>query len=81
MQGTGDDRRPRSPDELWAGVVAEVAAMPDVVANILREHRPDERGLCLGNGCGSPGRGEPIIKWPCALYTLAAAADATLRGR
>src|ERR1700712_2560965 len=37
MQAEGD--RP-SPDELWAGIVAEVATMPDVVANLLREHRP-----------------------------------------
>ena len=36
----------RSPDELWAGLVAEMTTMPDVVANLLREHQPDEQGLC-----------------------------------
>jgi hypothetical protein len=71
-------RRPRSPDELWAGLVAEVATMPDVVANLLREHRPDEHGFCTGNGCGTAGRGVPAMRWPCSLHTLAAAAERLL---
>ncbi len=74
-------RRPPSPEELWSGVVAEVATMPDVVANLLREHRPDEQGLCTGNGCGTAGRGVPTTRWPCSLHTLAAAAEGVLRGR
>ena len=46
----GGSRGPRSPDELWAGVVAEVATMPDVVANLLREHQPDPKAFCTGTG-------------------------------
>ena len=45
MQADGTGNR-RSPDELWAGLVAEMTTMPDVVANLLREHQPDEQGLC-----------------------------------
>jgi hypothetical protein len=63
-----------SPEELWAGVVAEVAAMPDVVANLLREHQPDSQGYCTGNGCGTAGRGVPTTRWPCSLYALASEA-------
>ena len=69
----------RSPDELWAGLVTEIAAMPDVVANLLREHQPDEAGYCRGTGCGTAGRGVPTRRWPCSLHALASAADATLR--
>ena len=69
----GDDRT-RSSDELWAGLVVEMAAMPDVVANLLRDHQPDEHGFCTGNGCGTAGRGVPSTRWPCSLHTLASAA-------
>lgn len=72
-------RRPPSSEELWAGIVAEIATMPDVVANLLREHRPDEKGRCLGNGCGTAGRGVPKTRWPCSLNQLAAAAEDLLR--
>ena len=72
-------RRHRSSDELWAGLVAEVAAMPDVVVNLLREHRPDDHGFCTGNGCGTAGRGVPTMRWPCSLHTLAAEAERLLR--
>jgi hypothetical protein len=79
MERTDGIPRPPSPDELWAGIVAEVATMPDVVANLLREHQPDEQGFCTGNGCGTAGRGVPTTRWPCSLHTLAAAADRLLR--
>jgi hypothetical protein len=72
-------RRPPSPEELWAGIVAEIATMPDVVENLLREHRPDDQGFCLGNGCGTAGRGVPTTRWPCSLNQLAAAAEGLLR--
>jgi hypothetical protein len=77
MQGdrTRQDGRGRSSDELWAGLVAEIAVMPDVVANLLREHQPDEQGFCTGNGCGTAGRGVPTTRWPCALHTLALEAE------
>ena len=67
-------RRPPSPDELWAGIVAEVATMPDVMANLLREHQPDAKGYCTGTGCGSAGRGMPATRWPCSLHALASEA-------
>jgi hypothetical protein len=74
------DGSPRpSPDELWAGIVAEVATMPDVVGNLLREHQPDGQGYCTGNGCGTAGRGVPTTRWPCSLHALASAADRLLR--
>jgi hypothetical protein len=81
MHGDGAEgsRRSPSPEELWSGIVAEIATMPDVVANLLREHRPDERGLCTGNGCGTAGRGVPTTRWPCSLHTLATAAQGVLR--
>jgi hypothetical protein len=50
-----------------------------VVANLLREHRPDEQGFCLGNGCGTAGRGVPTTRWPCSLNQLATAAERLLR--
>ncbi len=72
--------RAPSSDELWAGLVAEIASMPDVVANLLREHRPDEQGLCTGNGCGTAGRGVPVTRWPCALHRLATEAAGKASG-
>jgi hypothetical protein len=72
-------RRIPSPDELWAGLVAEVATMPDVVANLLDEHRPDAQGFCAGTGCGTASYGRPATRWPCSLHTLADAAR-KLRG-
>jgi hypothetical protein len=71
----------RSPEELWAGLVAEMTTMPDVVANLLREHQPDEHGLCRGNGCGTAGRGVPATPWPCSLHALAADATTAIRSR
>jgi hypothetical protein len=72
--GTGRSRPGTSSDELWAGVVAEVATMPEVVANLLREHRPDGKGFCTATGCEHSGRGLPATRWPCSFYALAAAA-------
>ena len=74
-RATEDGETPSS-DELWAGLVVEVAAMPDVVANLLREHQPNEHNRCTGTGCGTAGRGVPTMSWPCALHTLAMAAEA-----
>ena len=72
--GSDGSRRRPSPDELWAGIVAEVATMPDVMANLLREHQPDAKGYCTGTGCGSAGRGMPATRWPCSLHALASEA-------
>ena len=79
VERAGGGRRSPSPEGLWAGIVAEIATMPDVVANLLREHQPDEQGHCLGNGCGTPGRGVPTARWPCSLNQLATAAQALVR--
>ena len=73
-------RRAPSPDELWAGLVAEVATMPDVVANLLADHRPDGKGYCAGNGCGTASYGRPATRWPCSLHALATAAE-RVRGK
>jgi hypothetical protein len=72
--GASGSGPPPSPDERWAGLVAEVATMPDVVANLLREHRPDAQGYCTGKGCNAVGRGGPATRWPCSLHALATAA-------
>lgn len=50
-------------------LVIAIAAMPELVANLLRDHVPDGRGLC--RACGLPGTGSPYLGWPCALYTIA----------
>ena len=76
----GAGRRTPSPDERWAGLVAEVATMPDVVANLLGEHRSDGNGYCVGTGCGAVAHGGPAARWPCSLHALAAAAQRLRRG-
>ena len=76
----GEGRRSPSPDELWAGFVAEVASMPDVVANLLREHQPDDKGFCAGTGCGAATYGRPATRWPCSLHALASAAQRVRNG-
>jgi hypothetical protein len=50
-------------------LVVAIAGMPEVVANLLRDHRPDRHGKC--NACGLPGTGTPYLDWACALYTIA----------
>ncbi len=76
----GGGRRTPSPDELWAGLVAEVATMPDVVANLLDEHRSDAQGFCSGTGCGTASYGRPATRWPCSLHKLASAARKVRNG-
>jgi hypothetical protein len=44
--------------------------MPDLVANLLRDHRPDSYGKC--KACGLPGTGTPHLRRPCALYHVRA---------
>jgi hypothetical protein len=55
----------RAPSDI-ALVLAE---MPDVVEALIREHTPDERGLC--RACGTPGTGTPHLPWPCPLRVIA----------
>lgn len=46
-----------------------LAAMPDVVAALIRDHVPDMRGRCIA--CGTPGTGTPHLPWPCPLRLIA----------
>ena len=50
-------------------IAVVLAEMPDVIAALMREHTPDERGLCIA--CGTPGTGTPHLKWPCPLRRIA----------
>ena len=57
-----------------------LAAQPDVVARLIAEHVPDDKGRC--RGCTRPGTGTPMDYWPCTLSTAADAARVLLlRGR
>jgi hypothetical protein len=53
-------------------VAMELACMPAVVARLLREHVPDQKGRC--RGCGFPGTGTPYLEAPCGLWIVADAA-------
>jgi hypothetical protein len=46
-----------------------LAAMPDVVAALMRDHVPDLRGRCIA--CTTPGTGTPHLPWPCPLRLVA----------
>jgi hypothetical protein len=46
-----------------------LAAMPDVVASLVRDHVPDLRGRCIA--CTTPGTGTPHLPWPCPLRLIA----------
>lgn len=46
-----------------------LAAMPDVVAALVRDHVPDVRGRCIA--CTTPGTGTPNLPWPCPLRLIA----------
>ena len=58
----------------WLGLVAQVAAMPDVIDGLLEEHVADEFGRCRGRACTAPGYGTPLRHHPCTLHALAIAA-------
>jgi hypothetical protein len=49
-----------------------VAEQPGGAARLLREHSPDDHGLC--RGCRTPGTGTPYLPWPCPVATIAQAA-------
>jgi hypothetical protein len=53
-------------------LVVVLAAMPDVVAALLRDHVPDAHGRC--RECGMPGTGTPYLSYPCSLRGIAEAA-------
>jgi len=50
-------------------IATVLAAMPDVVAALVRDHVPDARGFC--RACGMPGTGSPHLPWPCPLRRIA----------
>lgn len=56
----------------WDEFARELATMEDVVTRLLIEHVPDD-GRCIA--CTTGGRGTPKLRWPCALWTLARAAQ------
>jgi hypothetical protein len=60
-----------------SGVAVQLARMPDVVARLLAEHVPDQRGRC--RGCGFPGTGTPYVPSPCGLWLVADAAQRIAR--
>jgi 2-keto-3-deoxy-galactonokinase len=50
-------------------IASTLAGMPDVIARILANHVPDDRGRC--RACGMPGTGTPYVRWPCSLASVA----------
>jgi hypothetical protein len=53
-------------------IAVVLAEMPDVIARLIAEHQPNERGLC--RACGTPGTGTPHLPWPRPLAGTAEAA-------
>ena len=60
--------RPAEPSA--AAVV--LAEMPELIAALLRDHAPNDQGLCPT--CGRPGTGTPYLPAPCTLRRIAEAA-------
>jgi hypothetical protein len=60
-----------------ADIAVVLAEMPDVIARLIAEHQPNERGLC--RACGTPGTGTAYLLHPCPLRTLAEHAAALRR--
>ena len=56
-----------------------LAAMPDVVKALIRDHVPDARGRCIA--CGTPGTGTPHLEWPCPLRRIAESARQLRAGK
>ncbi|HZG89306.1 MAG TPA: hypothetical protein VEZ42_03745 [Pseudonocardia sp.] len=70
---------PPSPDahDAWHRFARELATMDTVVARLLGEHVRTDTGHCAR--CTRPGRGTPMLVWPCPLWTLARTAQ-SIRG-
>jgi hypothetical protein len=51
---------------------AALAEMPELITALLRDHAPNNRGLC--RTCGLPGTGTPHLPAPCSLRRIAEAA-------
>lgn len=59
-------------DSGWLTFVAVLATMPDVRLKLRLDHSADEAGYC--RSCLTPGRGTPLVPFPCSLRSLADAA-------
>jgi hypothetical protein len=59
-------------EESYERVVAQLAQMPDVIAQLLRHHEADGKGRC--RGCTKGGTGLRVVSYPCPLARLARAA-------
>jgi hypothetical protein len=56
-------------EESYERVVAQLAQMPDVIAQLLRDHEADGEGRC--RGCTKGGTGLRVVAYPCPLARLA----------
>ena len=56
----------------YESLIEQLAFMPDVIMQLLRDHEPDATGRC--RGCTRGGTGYPSASHPCALARLARAA-------
>ncbi|WP_214403116.1 hypothetical protein [Pseudonocardia lacus] len=57
----------------WLRIARELATLDDVVEQLLSRHARTDDGLCAC--CTRPGRGTPMLPWPCSLYSLARTAQ------
>jgi hypothetical protein len=60
------------PDASYQRFVEQLAQMPDVITQLLRDHEADRTGRC--RGCTRGGTGYPVAAYPCSLARLARAA-------
>ena len=60
---------PRTSEEGWVTLAAELAATPHLTYALLAEHKPTGDGLC--RACTRAGRGTPYLPWPCSITALA----------
>ncbi len=64
----------------WRSFAAELGTMPDVIERLTEVHRPTVDGRHC-RACTTPGRGTPMIKWPCPIAVLAREAAESARRR
>jgi hypothetical protein len=61
-------------EESYERVVAQLAQMPDVIAQLLRHHEAEADGKGRCRGCTKGGTGLRVVTYPCPLARLACAA-------
>ncbi len=59
-------------EESYHRVVAQLAVMPDLIGQLLRDHESDGTGRC--RECTKGGTGIRVATYPCPLARLARAA-------